>query len=69
MRMRECAKFRGYFVGPKYFLVSISWVSYFFSWVFRGSNFFSRGYIMDPRFYGFQYILVKNKNKLMIEEF
>ena len=50
----ECAKFRGSraimglvgfvppchraFVGPKIFLVGISWVLYFFSWVFHGSK-------------------------------
>ena len=29
---------REYFVGLKFFLVGISWVSNFFSWVFRGSK-------------------------------
>ena len=29
---------RGYFVGFTFFLMCISWVSIFFSWVFRGSK-------------------------------
>ena len=32
---------RGYFVGPRFFLVCISWVKNIFSWVFRGSPKFS----------------------------
>ena len=32
----------GYFVGPNFFLVGISWVQSFFSWVFRWSKIFSR---------------------------
>ena len=63
----ECAKFRGSraivglvglvppchraFVGPKIFFVGISWVSIFFSWVFRGSKSFSRGYFMGPKLF------------------
>ena len=30
----------GYFLGPNIFLVGISWVQNYFSWVFRGSRFF-----------------------------
>ena len=40
----------GYFVGLKYFLVGISWVQYFFSWVLRGSKNFSRRYFVGQRF-------------------
>ena len=52
---------RGYFLGLNFFLVGISWVPEFFSWVqfffsweFRGSKIFSRGYFVCPSFYGFQ---------------
>ena len=31
--------------------VGISWVQIFFSWVFRGSKIFSRGYFLDPKFF------------------
>ena len=49
--------FLGYFVGPKYFLVGISWVQNIFSgvfrvlWVFRVSKVFSRGYFVGPKFF------------------
>ena len=52
---------RGYFVSPKFFLVGISWVQNFFSWVFRGSKVFlvdiswvqnfSRGYSWVRNFF------------------
>ena len=42
---------RGYFVVPKLFLVGISLAQSFFSWVFRGSKFFSREYFVGPRFF------------------
>ena len=51
----------GYFVGPKFFheyfvssnifLIGISWVLNFFSWVFRGSSIFYRGYFVGPKFF------------------
>ena len=31
--------------------VGISWVQNFFSWVFRGSKIFSRGYFVEPKFF------------------
>ena len=31
--------------------VGISWVTNFFAWVFRGSQFFSRGYFVRPNFF------------------
>ena len=34
---------RGYFVSSNFFLVDISWVQSFFSWVFHGFEIFSRG--------------------------
>ena len=34
---------RRYFVGPKYFLVGISWVQIIFSWVFLGPKYFLVG--------------------------
>ena len=51
-----------YVVGPKYFLVGVSWVSGIFSWVFRGSQIFflevtrgskifSRRYFLAPKFF------------------
>ena len=62
-----CAKFRGScatmgvvglvlswhraFVCEGFFLVSISWVHSFFSWVFRGSEIFFRGYFVGTKFY------------------
>ena len=46
------------FVGPKVFLVRISW-----------AKIFSGGYFVDPRFYDFQCTLVKSKKKHMIEGF
>ena len=39
------------FVGPKIFLVGITWVQNIFSWVFRGSQIFSRGYFVGPKFF------------------
>ena len=42
---------RRYFVGHKFFLVSVSWLPNFFSWVFRGSQLFSRGYFVGPKFF------------------
>ena len=41
----------GYFVGPNFFLVGISWVSSFLLWVFRGSQSFSSGYFVGPKFF------------------
>ena len=41
---------RGYFMSPKLFLVGISWVKSFFSWVFRESKVFSRGYFVGQNF-------------------
>ena len=41
----------GYFVGPRFFVVDISWVRYFFSWVSRGSKIFFRGYFEGPTFF------------------
>ena len=35
--------------GSKIFFVGISWVQNIFSWVFRGSKIFSRGYVMDQK--------------------
>ena len=44
---RGCKMFsRGYFVGPKYFLVKTLWVQTFFSWLFRGFKMFSREYFV-----------------------
>ena len=40
----------GYFVGLKFFLVNISQVQTFFSWVFRGSEIFSCGYFVGTKF-------------------
>ena len=39
------------FVGLTFFLVGISWVPNFFSWVFLGSNILSRGYFLGPNFF------------------
>ena len=55
------------FVSPKIFLVGISWVQNIFLRVFRGFQIFSHGYFLGPKFYDFQ--LLKNEKKLMIEEF
>ena len=41
---------RRYFVGSKFFLVSISWFQSFLSWVFRGSKIFTRGYFVGLKF-------------------
>ena len=37
-------------MGPKFFLMGISWVGKFFTWVLRGSESFSRGYLVGPKF-------------------
>ena len=63
-KMTECAKFHGScaivglvlcchraFVGSKSFLMGISWVQDFFSWVFRGSEICFRGYFVGPTFF------------------
>ena len=42
---------RGYFMGPKYILVGISWVSSIFLWVFRGSKLFFRRCFVCPKFF------------------
>ena len=42
---------RGNFVGPKLFLVGISWVQIFFSWIFRVSEDFSRECFVGPIFF------------------
>ena len=39
------------FMGPKFFLVGISWVLNFFSWVFHGSEIFPRGCFVGPKFF------------------
>ena len=44
--MPLCVFLRGDFVGLKLFLVGIPWIQNFFSWVFRGSKFFSRGFFV-----------------------
>ena len=38
-------------MGPKFFLVGISWVTIFFSWVFCASKVFPRGQFVDQRFF------------------
>ena len=50
----------GYFVGPNFFLVGISWVSSFLLWVFRGSQSFSSGYFVGPKFFLVGISLVQN---------
>ena len=47
---------RGYFLGLNFFLVGISWVPEFFSWV----QFFFRGNFVGPRFFlaGISYVQV-----------
>ena len=52
---------RRYFVDPKYFLVGISWVQCFLSWVFRRFKIFSR-----ECFVGQMFLLVTN---FMIQRF
>ena len=44
------SSFRGYFLGPKFFLVGISWVQNIFSWAFHRFKTFSRGYLVGPKF-------------------
>ena len=39
------------FVGPKFFLLGISWFRNFFSWPFHGSRIFSRGPFVGPNFF------------------
>ena len=46
---------RGYFIGSKCFLVGILRIRNFISLVFRGSNIFSSGYFVDPRFFSHGY--------------
>ena len=38
-------------MGPMFFLVGISWVPNFFTWVFRGSEIVFRGYFVGPNFF------------------
>ena len=45
------------FVGPKSFLVGISRVRNFFSWVFRGHKISSRGCFVGPRFFSRGYFV------------
>ena len=45
------------FVGPKFFLVGISRVQNFFSWVFRGHKISSRGCFVGPRFFSRGYFV------------
>ena len=53
--LRESENFSlGCFVGPEYFIMGISWVQFFFSWIFRESKIFPPGYFVGPRFYNFQ---------------
>ena len=42
---------RGYFVGPKFLLVGISWAQKTFSWVISWVPIFFRGYFVGPRFF------------------
>ena len=50
--LRESVIFsRGYFVGLKFFLMGISWVPHFFSWIFGGSEIFCRAYFVGPNFF------------------
>ena len=54
------------FFGPKNFLVGISWVSNFLSWVFCVSKIFYRGYFVGTRFFlvgisWVQYFMIFNK--------
>ena len=60
LHFKECAKSRGSraIVGLVGLVpschrtfVGISWVPNFFSWVFRGSQIFSRGYFVGPRLF------------------
>ena len=64
----ECAKFCGscgnvpswlcgYFVGPNYFLVGISWVQSIFSWVFRGSKMFPCRYFVSPKIFSWVFLV------------
>ena len=50
----------GYFVSLKFFLVGISWVQNFFSWVFFGSKFFSCGYFVGSKFFSWVFLGFKN---------
>ena len=56
--------FRGYFVGPNFFLVGISWVHIFSRGYFRGSKVFSCGC-----FVGTWWIYTAQKIKFSIENF
>ena len=42
---------RGYFVGPKFFLVGISRIEKFFSRVFRGFKIFSRRFFVGSKIF------------------
>ena len=48
---------RGYFVGPKFFLLGNSWVPKFFLWVCVGSEFFSRGCFVVSKFFSRRYFV------------
>ena len=51
-----CACLYRYFVGPKLFLMGISWVQKFSSRVFSGSTFFSRGYFVVRNFLSWAFL-------------
>ena len=51
---------RGYFVGPKFFLVGISGVNIFSRGYFRGSKIFSRGYFGAQKFFSWIFSWVQN---------
>ena len=60
---------RGYFMGPKLFLVGISWVKIFLSWVFHGSKYLNISFLMGISwvrdffswvFHGFNFSLMAN---------
>ena len=59
---------REYFVGPKVFLVSISWVQNFFLLQFRGSKFFLLGISWVQHFMTCNKLQLKKK-KHMVEGF
>ena len=44
-------------MDPKCFIVGISRVQDYFSWVFRGSKVFSRGYFMGLKFFSRGYFV------------
>ena len=49
-----------YFVGPKFFLVSISWVQNIFPWLFFGSEIVSHVYFAGPTFFMVSISWVRN---------